>query len=311
MKGAKKMKKITLGTSNVEAGEIALGCMRMDKLSKTEAAKVIENALEVGVDLFDHADIYGKGMSEEVFADALELVSASRDQLILQTKCGIRNGFFDFSKEHIIDSVEGSLRRLKTDYIDILLLHRPDALMEPEEVAEAFTKLKKSGKVQYFGVSNQNPMQIERLKKYLDQDLIINQLQLSLMHTPMIDAGFNVNMANAPAIVRDSNILDYSQLHQMTVQAWSPFQYGMIEGVFIGNEQYPEVNVKLTEIAEKKGVSESAIAIAWILRHPARMQPVVGSMNPDRLKEIAKASNVKLTREEWYELYRAAGNKLP
>ncbi|MBP3950438.1 aldo/keto reductase [Bacillus suaedae] len=305
------MKKITLGTSNVEAGEIALGCMRMDKLSKTEAAKVIENALEVGVDLFDHADIYGKGMSEEVFADALEFVSASRDQLILQTKCGIRNGFFDFSKEHIIDSVEGSLRRLKTDYIDILLLHRPDALMEPEEVAEAFTKLKKSGKVQYFGVSNQNPMQIERLKKYLDQDLIINQLQLSLMHTPMIDAGFNVNMANAPAIVRDSNILDYSQLHQMTVQAWSPFQYGMIEGVFIGNEQYPEVNVKLTEIAEKKGVSESAIAIAWILRHPARMQPVVGSMNPDRLKEIAKASNVKLTREEWYELYRAAGNKLP
>lgn len=305
------MKKITLGTSNVEAGEIALGCMRMDKLSKTEAAKVIENALEVGVDLFDHADIYGKGMSEEVFADALELVSASRDQLILQTKCGIRNGFFDFSKEHIIDSVEGSLRRLKTDYIDILLLHRPDALMEPEEVAEAFTKLKKSGKVQYFGVSNQNPMQIERLKKYLDQDLIINQLQLSLMHTPMIDAGFNVNMANDPAIVRDSNILDYSQLHQMTVQAWSPFQYGMIEGVFVGNELYPEVNVKLTEIAEKKGVSESAIAIAWILRHPARMQPVVGSMNPDRLKEIAKASNVKLTREEWYELYRAAGNKLP
>ncbi|QOR67916.1 aldo/keto reductase [Cytobacillus suaedae] len=305
------MKKIKLGTSSMEVGEIALGCMRMASLSPKEAANVIEHACESGVDLFDHADIYGGGKSEEVFAEALELTSRKRDELIIQTKCGIRKGFFDFSKEHILSSVEDSLKRLKMDYVDMLLLHRPDALMEPEEVAQAFTKLKESGKVRYFGVSNQNPMQIELLKKYVKEDLIVNQLQLSLMHTPMIDAGLNVNMQHDPAVVRDSGVLEYSRLHNMTIQAWSPFQYGMIEGTFIGNEKYPEINAKLQEIAEKKGVTDSAIAIAWILRHPAKIQPVVGSMNPKRIKDIAAASTIELTREEWYDLYRSAGNNLP
>ncbi|WP_261133362.1 aldo/keto reductase family oxidoreductase [Bacillus sp. Marseille-Q3570] len=305
------MKKIKLGNSGLEVGEVSLGCMRMSSLSKDDARHVIENAMEHGIELFDHADIYGGGESESVFADAIGMNPSVREKMILQTKCAIRKGFYDYSKEHILSSVEGSLKRLKTDYIDIFLLHRPDALMEPEEVAEAFNELKESGKVQHFGVSNHNSMQIELLKRSLDQDLIINQMQFSLMHTPMIDAGINVNMQNEGAVMREGGILEYSRLNNMTIQAWSPFQYGMIEGPFVGNEDYPEVNAKLQELAEKYSVTDSAIAITWILRHPAKIQPVVGSMNPQRMADIAKASHIELTREEWYELYRTAGNNLP
>ncbi|MCF6411400.1 aldo/keto reductase [Pseudalkalibacillus salsuginis] len=305
------MKRIKLGNSGLEVGEISLGCMRMSTLSKDGARHVIENAMEHGVDLFDHADIYGSGESESVFADAIDMNPYVREKMILQTKCAIRKGYFDFSKEHIVSSVEGSLKRLKTDYIDILLLHRPDALMEPEEVAEAFNELKESGKVRHFGVSNHNPMQIELLKRSLDQELIINQMQFSIMHTPMIDAGVNVNMQHEGSVMRDGGILEYSRLNDMTIQAWSPFQYGMIKGPFVGNEDFPEVNAKLQELADKYGVTDSAIAIAWILRHPAKIQPVVGTMNPQRMADIAKASEVKLMREEWYQLYRAAGNDLP
>ncbi|WP_221568382.1 aldo/keto reductase family oxidoreductase [Alkalihalobacillus sp. TS-13] len=305
------MKKIKLGNSGLEVGEISLGCMRMSSLSKDDARHVIENAMEHGVDLFDHADIYGGGESESVFADAIDMNPSVRDKMVIQTKCAIRKGFYDYSKEHILNSVEGSLKRLKTDYIDIFLLHRPDALMEPEEVAEAFNELKESGKIRHFGVSNHNSMQIELLTRSLDQELIINQMQFSLMHTPMIDAGINVNMQNEGSLMREGGMLEYSRLNNMTIQAWSPFQYGMIEGPFVGNEDYPEVNAKLQELAEKYGVTDSAIAIAWILRHPSKIQPVVGSMNPQRMADIAKASHVELTQEEWYELYRAAGNNLP
>ncbi|GAA5415448.1 oxidoreductase YdhF [Paraliobacillus ryukyuensis] len=305
------MKKLRLGSSDLEVSEISLGCMRMSSLSKKDAAYVVENALDLGVDFFDHADIYGAGESEEVFAQAIDMNPSIRKKIFLQSKCGIRKGFFDFSKDHIISSVEGNLNRLNTDYLDVLLLHRPDALMEPEEVAEAFTKLKAEGKVRYFGVSNQNPYQMELLSKYLEDDLIVNQMQLSLLHTPMIDAGLNVNMGNESGIDRDNGILEYCRLNNITVQAWSPFQYGLIKGPFIDNSDFPEVNAKLTEFAEKKGVTNSAIAIAWILRHPANIQPVVGTMNPERLQHIEKATNVALTREEWYELYRAAGNVLP
>ncbi|ENH96652.1 oxidoreductase [Gracilibacillus halophilus YIM-C55.5] len=305
------MKRLELGNSGLEVSDISLGCMRMDQLSTSEANRVIENALEQDINMFDHADLYGKGKSEEIFADAIEMNPSIREKMVIQTKCGIRDGFFDFSKDHIISSVEGSLKRLKTDYIDILLLHRPDALMEPEEVAEAFNELEKSGKVRHFGVSNHNPMQIELLKKYVDQDLIANQLQLSLMFTPMIDAGLNVNMEHDPAIVRDGSVLDYSRLNDMTIQAWSPFQHGFFEGVFVDNDQFPILNEKLQEYADKKGVTKSAIAVAWILRHPARIQTIVGTMNPERLAGIAKASDIHLTREEWYDLYRVAGNDLP
>lgn len=307
----REMKKLELGNSGLEVSEISLGCMRMDQLSKQDANRVIENALEQGIDMFDHADIYGGGKSEEIFADAINMDSSTREKMVIQSKCGIRDGFFDFSKEHILASVEGSLKRLKTDYLDVLLLHRPDTLVEPEEVAEAFNELKRSGKVRHFGVSNHNPTQVELLKKYVEQDLVANQLQLSMMFTPMIDAGLNVNMEHDPAIVRDGGVLDYSRLHNMTVQPWSPFQHGFFEGVFVDNDKFPILNEKLQEYAEKKGVTKSAIAIAWILRHPARMQPVVGTMNPERLQNIAKASEVNLTKEEWYDLYRVAGNKLP
>ncbi|MBC1972546.1 aldo/keto reductase family oxidoreductase [Listeria welshimeri] len=305
------MKRITIGNSALTASEISLGCMRMADISKDDANKVINTALENGIDFFDHADIYGGGKSEEVFADAIDMNATIREKMILQSKCGIRQGFFDFSKEHIISSVEGSLKRLKTDYLDTLLLHRPDTLFEPEEVAAAFTELEKSGKVRHFGVSNQNPGQIELLKKYVDQELIANQLQFSIMHTGMIDTGFNVNMTIDPSLDRDGGILEYSRLNNMTIQAWSPFQYGFFEGVFLDNDKFPELNKTIDKIAADKGVTNSAIAVAWIQRHPASFQTVVGTMNPGRIADIAKASDVTLSREEWYEIYRAAGNQLP
>lgn len=305
------MKKINIGNGELQASDISLGCMRIASMEIKEAAKLINTALEEGIDFFDHADIYGGGKSEEVFAAAVDMKPSIREKFIIQTKCGIRKGFFDFSKEHILNSVEGSLKRLRTDYIDTLLLHRPDTLMEPEEVAEAFDILHSSGKVKYFGVSNQNPMQIELLNKYLNQKIIINQLQLSIMHTPIIDAGLNVNMNIAPSINRDGGVLDYCRLKDITIQAWSPFQYGFFEGVFLDNEKFPDLNQKINEIAETKGVRNSAIAVAWILRHPARIQTVAGTTNSERLKDICKASGVELTRQEWYEIYRAAGNKLP
>lgn len=305
------MKKICIGNGALEASEISLGCMRIADLPISEASTLINTALEEGINFFDHADIYGGGKSEEVFAAATNMNPSAREKFIIQTKCGIRNGYYDFSKEHILNSVDGSLKRLKTDYIDILLLHRPDTLMEPEEVAEAFDILHKSGKVRYFGVSNENPMQIELLSKYLNQRIIINQLQFSIMHTGMIDSGINVNMKIDPSVDRDGSILEYCRLKDITIQAWSPFQYGFFEGVFLDNDKFPELNKKINEIAEKKGASNSAVAVAWILRHPAKIQTIAGTTNSRRLKDICKASNVELTRQEWYEIYRAAGNELP
>ena len=305
------MKKNYIANGEISASEIALGCMRIDNLSKGEASKLINTALDEGINFFDHADIYGGGKSEEVFADAIAANPITREEIIIQSKCGIRDGYFDFSKDHILNSVEHSLKRLKMDYLDILLLHRPDTLMEPEEVAEAFSKLHSSGKVKYFGVCNQNPMQIELLNKYLNNKIIINQLQLSITNTGMIDSGLNVNMQIDSSIDRDGSILEYCRLKDITIQAWSPFQFGFFEGVFLNNDKYPELNRKINEIAGIKGVTNSAIAIAWILRHPAKIQPLVGTTNSKRLVDICKAAQVELTRQEWYEIYRAAGNKLP
>ena len=306
------MKKINIGNGKItNASEISLGCMRLTELSVSEASNLINTALEQGINFFDHADKYKDGKCEELFAEAVDMKPSVREKFIIQSKCGIRQGYFDFSKEHILNAVNGSLKRLKTDYLDVLLLHRPDALVEPEEVAEAFDILHSSGKVRYFGVSNQNPMQIELLKKYLNQAIIINQLQLSIMHTGMIDAGISVNMKIDSSNDRDGSILDYCRLNDITIQPWSPFQYGFFEGVFLDNDKFPELNKKIDEIAEKKDVPNTAIAIAWLLRHPAKMQPIVGTMNVKRLKDICKASEVELTRPEWYEIYRAAGNVLP
>nr|WP_310833408.1 aldo/keto reductase [Paenibacillus typhae] len=285
--------------------------MRIADLSPQEADVHIHSALEAGIDFFDHADIYAAGQAEEVFGEVVAASPGMREQLMIQTKCGIRNGFFDFSKEHIVNSVENSLKRLKTDYVDVLLLHRPDTLMEPEEVAEAFDYLEQKGMVKHFGVSNLNPLQIELLKKNVKQPLLFNQLQLSIMVSGMIDAGFNVNMTNSASVVHDGGILEYSRLHDMTIQPWSPFQYGFFEGVFLGNEKFPELNEVIGKLAAEKEVADTAIAIAWLLRHPANMQPIVGTTNTQRLLDIAKASDITLTRQEWYEIYRAAGNKLP
>lgn len=305
------MKYIKVPHSDMNASVISLGCMRISRMAKQDIATLVHTALEAGINFFDHADIYGGGQSEAKFAEALEMNPRIREQMLLQTKCGIQPGYFDFSKAHILAAVDGSLKRLRTDYVDVLLLHRPDALVEPEEVAEAFNLLHSSGKVKHFGVSNQNPMQIELLRRFVTQPLIINQLQLSITFTGMIDAGVNVNMKIDPAINRDGSILDYCRLHDILVQPWSPFQYGFFEGVFLDNDKFPELNQVINALAEAKGIANTAIAIAWILRHPARMQPIVGTTNPGRVKDICKAADLTLSRPEWYEIYRAAGNKLP
>ncbi|KOR89053.1 aldo/keto reductase [Paenibacillus solani] len=305
------MKTMKLGSSSLEVPVVAVGCMRINSLEKAEAERFVQAALEEGANFFDHADIYGSGECEEIFAEALHMNAEIREKIILQSKCGIRPGMFDFSKEHILNSVDGILKRLKTDYLDVLLLHRPDALVEPEEVAEAFDQLETSGKVRHFGVSNQNPMQIQLLQKAVKQPLVANQLQLSITNTTMIQSGINVNMENDAAVNRDGSILDFCRLHDITIQPWSPFQYGFFEGVFLGSDKFPELNQKIDEIADKYNVTNTTIAIAWLLRHPAHMQPIVGTMNTERLKDCITAGDLKLTREEWYAIYRAAGNILP
>ncbi|OME78338.1 aldo/keto reductase [Paenibacillus sp. FSL A5-0031] len=305
------MRTMKLGSSTLEVPVIAVGCMRINSLDKTGAERFVQTALDKGANFFDHADIYGGGTCEEIFADAIHMNDEVREKIILQSKCGIRPGMFDFSKEHILESVDAILKRLRTDYLDILLLHRPDTLVEPEEVAEAFDRLESSGKVRHFGVSNQTPMQIQLLKKSVKQPLVANQLQLSITNATMISSGFNVNMENDAAVHRDGSILDYCRLNDITIQPWSPFQYGFFEGVFLGNDKFPELNKQIDEIAEKYNVSNTTIAIAWLLRHPAQMQPVIGTMNLDRLNDCCNASEVHLTREEWYAIYRAAGNILP
>jgi predicted oxidoreductase len=305
------MNKINVAHSDLTVSELSLGLMRIADMSKAEIAHLVHTAIEAGIDFFDHADIYGGGQCEAKFAEALDMNPRVRETMLIQSKCGIRKGSFDFSKEHILASVDGSLQRLRTEYLDVLLLHRPDALVEPQEVAEAFTILQSSGKVRHFGVSNQNPMQIELLKRYVTQPLIFNQLQLSITNSGMIDAGINVNMEIDASIDRDGSILDYCRLHDITIQPWSPFQYGFFEGAFLGNPKFPELNRKVDEIAAKYSVTNTAIAIAWLLRHPARMQPILGTTSPQRVKDACQASGVRLSREEWYAIYLAAGNKLP
>ena len=305
------MKTKKLGKSFLQVPVIAVGCMRINRLNKPDAEHFVQSAMDEGANFFDHADIYGGGACEETFADAIHMNSSVRDKLILQSKCGIRKGQFDFSREHILASVDGILKRLKTDYLDVLLLHRPDALVEPEEVAEAFDKLQSSGKVRNFGVSNQNPMQIQLLQKSLKQPIVANQLQLSITNATMISSGINVNMLNDSAISRDGSVLDFCRLNDITVQPWSPFQYGFFEGVFLGNEKFPELNARIDEIAAKYEVTNTTIAMSWLLRHPAHLLPVTGTMNVGHLKDCIKATDIYLTREEWYAIYRAAGNILP
>lgn len=305
------MNYLTVGTTNVKASQMVLGCMRMASLTAKEASTVVSQSIESGVNLFDHADIYGGGDSEIRFSQAVKEAGIGRDQMLLQSKAGIRKGQFDFSKKHLLASVDGILERLETDYLDFFLLHRPDALVEPEEVAEAFDQLHKSGKVLHFGVSNHNPMQIEFLQKYVPMKLVANQLQFGPAHTSMIDAGLNVNMQDKAGINRDGAILDYCRLNDITIQAWSPYQVDLDQGLFIKHPDYVELTETLTRIAATHQVTLEALVMAWIIRHPANMQPIIGSMNPQRISQIALGSEIKLTREEWYEIYLSAGNRLP
>ena len=304
------MYKIQLGKSGLSVPTMAVGCMRISNMAEKDVSALVDTALSSEVNFFDHADIYGDGGSEVVFGKVIS--SISRESIIIQDKCGIVPGkMYDFSYEHIISSVDGSLKRLNTDYIDVLLLHRPDALFEPEEVAKAFDRLKTSGKVRHFGVSNQNPYQIALLQKHLDMPVCANQMQFGIMHMPPVQSGMNFNMMNEYGVDRDGGVIDYCRLNDITIQTWSSLQYGFFEGCFVDNDRFPELNRVLSELAEKYSVSKTTIAIAWILRHPARMQPVTGTTNPERLKECFRAANVTLTREEWYKVYLATGSFLP
>lgn len=304
------MKQITMGTQKAPA--IITGCMRLADFDKQQMNHFIHTSMELGVNFFDHADIYGGGKSEEIFGEAMKGdATLRREDMIIQSKCGIRSGRYDLSKDYILDSVDNILKRLQMDYLDILLLHRPDALVEPEEVAEAFDILEKSGKVRSFGVSNHKPMQIELLKKYVKQPLIINQLQFSIPVSNMVANGMEVNMETPGSADRDGSVLDYCRLNDITIQAWSPFQMPSWRGCFLGASDYAELNQKIDELAQKYQVSGTTIATAWILRHPAGMQVIAGTTSEDRLREIVQACDIQLTREEWYGLYLAAGHPLP
>ena len=305
------MKQIPMG-GGWTAPAIVVGCMRLGELDGRALGRFIHTALDSGANYFDHADIYGGGICEEHFGTALQSETGiRREDLVLQSKCGIRKGFYDSSKDHLLRSVDGILKRLKTDYLDVLLIHRPDALVEPEEVAAAFDELEQKGKVRRFGVSNHKPMQIELLKRTVRQPLLINQLQFSLPVSNMAANGMEVNMDTPGSADRDGSVLDYSRLNSMTIQAWSPFQTPNGGGCFLGDERYPELNRELDALAAQYGISTAAVAAAWILRHPAQMQLITGTARESRLQEIARASEIQLTREEWYRLYLSAGHILP
>ncbi|ORO94809.1 aldo/keto reductase [Streptococcus mitis] len=308
------MRYITLGQDDKELSEIVLGMMRIKDKSVKEVEELVETALSVGINAFDLADIYGLGRCEELLGLVLKNRPDLREEMWIQSKCGIRIEeftYFDFSKDYIIKSVDGILQRLKIDHLDSLLLHRPDALMESDQVAEAFDLLYKQGKVRDFGVSNQNPMMMELLKKDVKQPLAVNQLQLSAAFTPGFESGFHVNMEDSQAAMRDGSIFEYCKLHDVVIQAWSVLQFGYFKGNFVGNEKFQALNQVLDRLAIKYGVTSSTIAISWILRYPAKMQAVVGTTNPKHLREASQATNFSLTRKEWYEIYLAAGNNLP
>lgn len=308
------MRYIKFGERQKEVSEVVLGLMRISEMTVDQVEDLIESALAVGINAFDIADCYGHGKCEQILGEVLKRRPDLREKMWIQSKCGIRMEeftYFDFSKEHILEAVDGILERLNVDYIDSLLLHRPDALMEPAEIAEAFDLLKSQGKVIDFGVSNQNPMMMALIQKDVNQPLVANQLQLSAAFTPSFDAGFHVNMKQEAGIVRDSSIFEYCRLHDVVIQAWSVLQFDYFGGVFLGSEKYPELNHVLNSLAEKYHVSPSAVAIAWVLRYPAKMQAVIGTTKKARVAEAAKAAEIQLTRKEWYEIYLAAGNDLP
>jgi len=314
------MKTVPLG--NIQAPNIIAGMMRIADLTDAQIRTLYTAAREAGVNFFDHADLYGFNhpgggphLCERRFGEALKLSNSEREQIILQTKSGIvdKPWHYNQSYEHIVGAAERSLKALSTDYIDVLLLHRPDALVEPEEVARAFDYLESSGKVRAFGVSNHTPRQIDLLKTAVKQPIVANQVQLSVTHSTIIAQGLSSNMVGQDdSITRDGGgVVDYARVNKIRLQAWSPFQKGFQDGVFFGSPDYPELNAELNRLAAKYEVTPSAIAVAWITRHPASIQVLVGTTRPERLVEAAAGSNIPLTRSEWYGLIRAAGHNVP
>ncbi|AZH79293.1 aldo/keto reductase [Microbacterium sp. Y-01] len=309
------MKTVPFGSTTAPA--VVAGMMRIDDKDDAHIRSLYEAARASGIDFFDHADIYGGSMHhcEERFADALQLSASERDEIVLQTKCGIvpAQGMFDFSYDHIVGQVEGSLRALRTDRLDVLLLHRPDILVEPQEVARAFDDLEAAGKVRAFGVSNHTPRQIDLLRTTVRQPLVANQLQLSLTHAPILAQPVAANMAaHEQSVVRDGGgIVEYCRINGITIQAWSPFQDGFSHGVFLGNPAYAELNEVIDRLAAAHDVTPLAIATAWITRHPAGMQVVLGTTTPQRVRDAAAGADLELSRPEWYELFRVAGHLLP
>jgi predicted oxidoreductase len=309
------MKTLTLPNTKTDASNIILGLMRISSLGDDDIRDLVSAARDEGVNFFDHADVYGSDphQCERRFGDVVKFTPSERESVLIQSKVGIRPGYFDFSKEHILESVDQSLEALRSEYLDILLLHRPDTLVEPDEVAEAFEILHSAGKVRNFGVSNHTPGQIELLKRSVKQPLIVNQVQLSITHSPLIAAGIAANMAGLDqSIDRDNGILDYCRLNGITLQAWSPFQKGFFDGVFLGDrENYAELNDVIDELAASYDVPAAAIAVAWITRHPANMQVVLGTTNVEHMRDSAAGSEIPLTRREWYRLFTAGGHILP
>lgn len=318
------MNTFQIAHTNLSISRIGYGCMqlggRWDRTSinddeRTAAFRIIETALDQHITLFDHADIYTLGKSEQIFGEFLRKTPGLRDRIVLQSKCGIRFDDdpvpgapkrYDFSQQHILESVDNILRRLHTTHLDILLLHRPDPLMEPEEVAAAFSTLQRSGKVRYFGVSNHTAMQISLLKKYVEQPLVINQIELSLLHAHTIAEGIVANQANAPYAAADG-LIDYCRLHDITIQAWAPIAGGkLIDPPHTADVRVQQLAQQIAKMAAEKNTTREAIVLAWLLRHPAGIQPIIGTMNPTRLIDSCRADEVVLSREEWYALFTTA-----
>ncbi|WP_300766201.1 aldo/keto reductase [uncultured Bifidobacterium sp.] len=312
------MKTVPLGSTSIDVPALALGAMRLADRSRAEASTIVGTALDLGMTFIDTADCYSAGESSRKVGEALSDLSVDRGSVMIQTKVGIfrdpssnKITRYDFSREHIVSALDAELTNLRTDYVDSLLLHRPDTLVDLDDLAAAFDDIATQGKARWFGVSNVNPQQIDLLRSALNQRLQVNQLQFGLGHSGMVRQEFHVNMDDAASVDHDGGLLAYCRLHQLTIQAWSPLQYGFFSGVFLDDPQFPELNRMLRIIGERHGVDASAVAIAWILRHPAHMQVLLGSMTPERLIAMSRATDIMLDSQEWYDLYLAAGNDLP
>ncbi|ATB27609.1 aldo/keto reductase [Melittangium boletus DSM 14713] len=284
------------------------------------AHEVVDAALSLGINLFDHADIYTMGKSEQVFGQVLKERPGLRERILLQSKCGIRfadesaPGRYDFSQAHIEGSVDGILSRLGVEFLDLLLLHRPDPLMEPEEVAASFRRLKASGKVRHFGVSNMSAGQLKLLRAFCDEPLVVNQLEMSLEKIDWLDTGVHVNQAAGARSGFPEGTLEHCRLEHIQIQAWGPLAQGLYSGRSL--EGQPE-SVRNTaalvgRLAEAKQTTREAIVLAWLMKHPAAIQPVIGSTDPRRIAACADAERIQLTREEWFSLYVSSrGARLP